>query len=169
MKSKKTTLVLTLIFIGFGAFAQHKHAHDGEQKEMSQNMDLEFKDQQLGEAFEHYIHLKEALVASKTEVAKKAAGKLEASLENVNGGETAKTAVTKFSSSTGLEEQREAFKGLSLEMLSLVKAGELSKGEVYLEYCPMAKASWLSTSQEIRNPYYGDKMLKCGTVKETIK
>ena len=41
-------------------------------------------------------------------------------------------------------------------------------GEVYLEYCPMAKASWLSSEKEISNPYLGNKMLKCGSVKETI-
>lgn len=169
MKNRKTILALALTFIGFGAFAQQDHAHHGEQKEMNSNMEFEFRDQQLGDAFEHYILLKEALVASKTEEAQKAAGKLEASLGDVNGGEKAKAAVTKLSSSSTLEEQREAFKGLSREMLYLVKAGELSKGEVYLEHCPMAKASWLSTSQEIRNPYYGDKMLKCGSVKETIK
>jgi len=43
---------------------------------------------------------------------------------------------------------------------------------VYKQYCPMAfdgkGAFWLSSSEEIRNPYYGDKMLKCGRVEETI-
>lgn len=28
---------------------------------------------------------------------------------------------------------------------------------------------WLSTEEEILNPYYGDKMLHCGKVTETIK
>ena len=28
---------------------------------------------------------------------------------------------------------------------------------------------WYSTSEEIRNPYFGDKMLKCGRVDETIE
>jgi Cu(I)/Ag(I) efflux system membrane fusion protein len=26
-------------------------------------------------------------------------------------------------------------------------------------------ADWLSTEEQIRNPYFGDKMMKCGTVK----
>jgi hypothetical protein len=29
-------------------------------------------------------------------------------------------------------------------------------------------ASWLSDKREVRNPYYGDKMLTCGSVKESI-
>ncbi|MBA4058359.1 MAG: hypothetical protein C0490_26815, partial [Marivirga sp.] len=51
--------------------------------------------------------------------------------------------------------------------------GKLSMGILYLEYCPMANnnegAYWLSNEKEIKNPYFGDKMLKCGSVKETIQ
>jgi hypothetical protein len=58
-------------------------------------------------------------------------------------------------------------------MIALVKKSGVSNGELYVEYCPMAfddkGASWLSSSKEIRNPYFGDKMLTCGEVKETIK
>ena len=28
---------------------------------------------------------------------------------------------------------------------------------------------WLSNSKEVRNPYFGNSMLKCGEVKETIQ
>jgi Cu(I)/Ag(I) efflux system membrane fusion protein len=30
-------------------------------------------------------------------------------------------------------------------------------------------ANWLSTEEEIRNPYFGEAMLTCGEVKSTIK
>jgi Cu(I)/Ag(I) efflux system membrane fusion protein len=29
-------------------------------------------------------------------------------------------------------------------------------------------AEWLSDSDQIRNPYFGDKMLTCGSVEDTI-
>jgi Cu(I)/Ag(I) efflux system membrane fusion protein len=29
-------------------------------------------------------------------------------------------------------------------------------------------ADWISREAEILNPYFGEKMLKCGTVKDTI-
>jgi hypothetical protein len=58
-------------------------------------------------------------------------------------------------------------------MKSLVKASKLSMGSIYVEYCPMANdnegAYWLSNEKQIKNPYFGDAMLKCGSVKETIQ
>ena len=58
-------------------------------------------------------------------------------------------------------------------MITLLKKDGLSNGEVYVQYCPMAfndkGASWISSSKEIRNPYFGDKMMNCGEVKETIQ
>ena len=44
---------------------------------------------------------------------------------------------------------------------------------IYIQKCPMANnnkgAIWLSTDEEIRNPYYGDAMLTCGSVIDTLK
>ena len=169
----KTILAMALALVSFGAFAQHDHGSQGDKKEMGQKMEPTFKDKNLGTAYGHYIHLKEALVASQTDEAKKAAIKLEASLGEVDKGQAAKAEVTKVVSATALDDQRKAFASLSNEMSTLVKDGELSMGEVYLEYCPMANnnsgAYWLSNQKEIKNPYFGDKMLKCGSVKETIK
>jgi hypothetical protein len=30
-------------------------------------------------------------------------------------------------------------------------------------------AMWLSESKEIKNPYFGDKMMECGSVEEEIQ
>jgi hypothetical protein len=68
-----------------------------------------------------------------------------------------------------INKQREAFVGFSNNMISLAKTAKLSTGDVFVEYCPMKKASWLSTEKAIKNPYYGSEMLDCGSVKETIK
>lgn len=68
-----------------------------------------------------------------------------------------------------LEHQRSHFVQLSNNFYSLVVAFKANSAEAYLQYCPMKKASWLSLSKEIRNPYYGDKMLDCGSVRATIK
>jgi len=55
----------------------------------------------------------------------------------------------------------------------LVKDSGLESGELYVAHCPMALndkgASWVSNSKEIRNPYFGESMLTCGSVKETLK
>lgn len=71
------------------------------------------------------------------------------------------------SANKDLEKQRAAFQGLSDNMITLVKATKF-EGEIYVDYCPMKKASWLSGDKPIKNPYYGSSMLACGTIKETL-
>jgi hypothetical protein len=82
----------------------------------------------------------------------------------------AKTHALAISKSQDVDDQREAFEGLSTSMIALTKATKPAKA--YVQFCPMAGggkgASWLSDKREVRNPYYGDKMLKCGSVKEEI-
>jgi len=54
-----------------------------------------------------------------------------------------------------------------------IQAFGLGGTEAFYDYCPMAfnneGAYWLSDQAAIRNPYFGDAMLTCGTVKETLK
>ncbi|MBS1600788.1 MAG: DUF3347 domain-containing protein [Bacteroidetes bacterium] len=68
-----------------------------------------------------------------------------------------------------IEHQREHFAKLSDNMYALAKAVKLSSHPVYQDYCPMKKAHWLSNEIEIKNPYYGNQMLTCGSVTNTIK
>jgi hypothetical protein len=74
-------------------------------------------------------------------------------------------------SASDLKHQRDRFSGLSEDMYVLVKAFGGGK-TLYHEYCPMAKddkgAMWLSESKAIRNPYFGDQMMECGSVEEEI-
>lgn len=71
------------------------------------------------------------------------------------------------SANKDIEKQRAAFQGLSDNMIALFKATKF-ESEIYVDYCPMKKASWLSAEKPIKNPYYGSSMLACGTVKETL-
>ena len=45
--------------------------------------------------------------------------------------------------------------------------------KVFQQFCPMANsdkgAIWLSSNEIIMNPYFGAKMLKCGTVEKIIE
>ena len=167
----KTNMIMLLLVLGsWGAYAQHDHApKDG--KKADQDAPA-FKDAKLGAAYAHYAHLKDALVASKPDEAKKGAEQLQKALKDVNGSGAALTAASKIATSSDLEEQRKTFSTLSNEMATLLKGGKLSTGMLYLDYCPMANnnegAYWVSNEKEIRNPYFGDMMLKCGSVKEMI-
>lgn len=67
-----------------------------------------------------------------------------------------------------LNQQRTALVLLSQEMISMTRQVKLTDKEIYILYCPMKKAYWLSDSKTIRNPYYGKVMLGCGSVSGTI-
>ena len=71
-----------------------------------------------------------------------------------------------------IDHQREHFDLLSQDMIDLVKAVGTSQ-TLYRDFCPMYNnkkgAYWLSETKEIKNPYYGKEMIKCGEVKEEIK
>jgi hypothetical protein len=66
-----------------------------------------------------------------------------------------------------IDHQREHFETLSTDVNDLITLLGTDK-TLYQDYCPMAKASWLSETKEIKNPFYGSKMLTCGSVKKQI-
>jgi hypothetical protein len=172
MAMKKTIMIAVVALVSFGANAQHDHAAHGGSKDQAQGHVM-FKDEKIGAAYAHYVHLKDALVASKSGEAKKAASELQKSLTSVSNSKKATESASKIAAAADLEAQRKEFSTLSNEITSLVKVSKLSMGSIYLEYCPMANnnkgAYWLSNEKQIKNPYFGDAMLKCGSVKETIQ
>jgi membrane fusion protein, copper/silver efflux system len=71
-----------------------------------------------------------------------------------------------------LEEARTHFRNLSDELIKAVQLFGI-EGVVYHQYCPMAfddeGANWLSTEEQIQNPYLPETMLMCGEVIERIE
>lgn len=68
-----------------------------------------------------------------------------------------------------ISKQREFFSALSNSMLELSKSVKLTSKTIYVDYCPMKQAYWLSEFQPIKNPYYGNSMLSCGSIKNSIQ
>ncbi|WP_041497347.1 efflux RND transporter periplasmic adaptor subunit [Nonlabens marinus] len=72
-----------------------------------------------------------------------------------------------------LENQRAHFVILNENMVALAKNIASVDSAIYVQKCPMADnnkgALWLSTEKNIRNPYYGEQMMTCGSVIETIQ
>ena len=138
-------------------------------EEVAQNKTA-FKDSKVADAYQHYVHIKTALVNSDQTEAKNGAEMLVKVVGDSD--KEIKVLAQEIASSTTIDDQRRAFAGLTEKMQALVN-GALSSGEIYVQYCPMALnnkgASWLSNSKEIKNPYFGSKMLNCGSVQETIK
>ena len=82
--------------------------------------------------------------------------------------EEIKKASLSISTQKGLKEQRKSFWPLSTAMLKLAKEFKLNNSDVYIQYCPMAKKSWLNEVEAVQNPFYGSMMYDCGSVTETI-
>lgn len=141
-----------------------------EQAAIPDSFDAKFADGLTEAIFQDYLHLRTALVNSDRDEASAAARELTERLtEDQSEARTAAQAVV---DAGDLESQRTAFSKLTTTIESLFKNG-LSEGIIYKQHCPMAfnnvGADWFSDSREIRNPYFGEKMLSCGKIVETIQ
>ncbi len=81
-------------------------------------------------------------------------------------------AVEKASSANNIEELRNSLEGITEELLEAIENQGYDKSVLYVQFCPMANdgkgAKWMSDKEEIRNPYFGKKMHKCGATVKTI-
>ncbi|MDV7139222.1 DUF3347 domain-containing protein [Maribacter sp. TH_r10] len=129
-----------------------------------------------------YMALKNALVATNKEDAAKAGTKLESTLNGFNMSSytseeqkelkdiiaDAKEHAEHIGKSE-MDHQREHFKTLSKDITDMV-AITGTENTLYQQFCPMYDkgSAWLSMEKEIRNPYYGSKMMACGKVQKEI-
>jgi Cu(I)/Ag(I) efflux system membrane fusion protein len=82
-------------------------------------------------------------------------------------------ALNAIQNATEIDAARKAFEILSSELIAVVlQFGIPETQQLYRIHCPMAfnnkGADWLQTDKDIRNPYFGASMLKCGEVTEEI-
>ncbi|UYQ95199.1 DUF3347 domain-containing protein [Chitinophaga horti] len=140
-------------------------------------------------ALTNYYHLSGSLVAANTIKANDAALSLKSSIDSlpVDVLRSDSAIFTLVKSTTGdisaeltglmgetdLEKKRASYQMVSDMLFDLIKATGLKGQTVYRQYCPMAfddkGAYWLSDQTEIRNPYFGDEMLTCGAVTDTLR
>jgi hypothetical protein len=65
---------------------------------------------------------------------------------------------------TDLASARAPFKPLSNSLIKYLEDHNARNAYVQI-YCPMADANWLQTDKNVKNPYLGRAMLKCGEIK----
>ena len=134
-----------------------------------------------------YLIMKDALTNDNLDEAKQAGTNILKSMEGINmslfTGEShsvwmglssdLKNTLQHVQHFKTLEEIRKAFQQVSNTMLGLESSFNPNNETLYVLHCPMANnnkgADWLSTSKEIKNPYYGQAMLTCGEVTKEIK
>ncbi|RYY42837.1 MAG: DUF3347 domain-containing protein, partial [Chitinophagaceae bacterium] len=155
------------------ALAQHDHSNHQNQNNGSK-ADTTAKagepngntQQQLSQMLSAYYNLKNALVTGDATSAASNADQFLRTANSIDYKVISEGNVTilskdagKISSTKDLNKQRQYFADLSSNMATVAKSLKLSSQPIYLQYCPMKKASWLSSEKQIRNPYYGSSML----------
>lgn len=139
----------------------------------SAKTEAEFNDPKVAAVFTGYIELKTALVNTNPELAALACDKLMVAYANSGSAneDTAK-AIESIKNEKDVEAQRKSFVVVTNSVEKMLE-GALKSGTVYKQFCPMAfgntGAYWFSNTKEIQNPYFGDKMLKCGRVVSEVK
>tara|TARA_R110002020_G_scaffold303434_1_gene518859 strand:+ start:1937 stop:2527 length:591 start_codon:yes stop_codon:yes gene_type:complete len=193
-KLKMTIGILTMTLATLTAMSCKDGKKDGATAPMSSEMHQEdagsevMADNSSNSAtntiIDNYLQIKNALVTDDQEAAAKAGGDLFGDFEDFDKSsysseekeeltdiiEDAKEHAEHISESP-IEHQREHFDILSKDVIDMIAITGTDK-KLYQDFCPMYNgnkgAQWLSTTEEIKNPYMGSKMPGCGKVQKEI-
>jgi Protein of unknown function (DUF3347) len=192
----KRTVIMALIAFAFAScknnaattdHSNHKMEAGSEAVKETPNAAVATTPISIGEIVKGYLSLKNALTADNTKEAATAGMALEATFKSFNKAalsaeqkkvfedveEDAREHAEHIGSNGGnIAHQREHFDTLSKDIYALVKSFGAGQ-QLYQDFCPMYNdkkgAIWLSETKDIKNPYYGKKMLSCGSMKEELK
>lgn len=142
----------------------------------------------LGVLLQHYLALQEALAHDNFADAVKAGEAFSSTLKSLDptvltgaARDAWGQALTRLlegaervTAPRSIETVRDGFEALSVGMAEAVeRLGVDVKGPVYELYCSMAfndkGAIWLQQDEDVRNPYFGSRMFKCGEVKRQLR
>ena len=144
---------------------------------------------QLGNIVTKYLGMKDALVNDDEAKAKTAAKSMKSAIGKVsmklltdkdhhmewmNSAKMLKKQLDILIDESDIKRQRALFSKISDNLTNAIQVlgVDLEYKALYLDFCPMANDNkggyWLSTEEKIQNPYYGAKMVKCGSIIETI-
>jgi len=133
----------------------------------------EFNDEKIASVFKQYIQVTNTLINTDEAKTANESAKLIAVIEEMGmqvDDSIMKSLVT-MAENEDIEVQRKHFEHVN-DWMEKTLQGTIASGAIYKQYCPMAfnnkGAYWLSTSKDVLNPYFGDKMLRCGRVDSEI-
>lgn len=152
--------------------------HVGMQMELSKSFQKDFLP-----ALIPYLKMKDAFVKSnapQVSIFAKATNEILKTIKTSNLSEAEKNHLFKsikildnLADNEELEKQRTFFVALNENIVALISNFTELNAAIYVQKCPMADtnkgAIWISKEKEIRNPYFGDAMLTCGSIINTIK
>ena len=194
-KVRLTTTIMMMAFLSLTAMsckdAKKENAHDSTMhSEMNHDkmdksndmMDSNTQNSDAQKVLADYMALKDALVNDDNAKAKNLGNVLAKSLKSFDASSFSSNEKSELKdimedaiehaehiSESDIKHQREHFKVLSKDVTDML-AITGTQVKIYEQFCPMydGGTAWLSTKEEVRNPYYGSKMLKCGKVQREI-
>ncbi|MFO8067555.1 MAG: efflux RND transporter periplasmic adaptor subunit [Bacteroidales bacterium] len=143
--------------------------------------------QELKSIFNQYFELKNALADDDADKAHKAGNSLKTQLEKtgphaldgehhmfwMNQYESIFENLEHFLEQKEMKTMRMHFEHLSADFIEIAKTFGAIDQQYFVAYCPMYDndrgAYWLSEFEQIKNPYFGSMMLRCGEVREIIR
>lgn len=168
------------------------HNHGGSSNEMNNKPNKAVSlsseaNKSLGKLFDSYLKVKdnlvkddfegsqESLIAFKTQLSQISMSLFKGENHDIwmkHSGALKKLA-DKYTASKDIAEARDNFIHISEQMIMVSKSLKPRIDKLYVQLCPMADrnngARWLSKEQKVLNPYFGEAMLKCGSVKEELE
>ena len=172
--------LIILLILGF-FFSCQSPADSAEQIEINES-EFAIKSSYDNDIIGQYLRIKDALVATDAEEAANAAKKLKDILLNKKNlivrshdSSNMNFIIEEIIDNKDIKSVRVSFYELSKSLIKEFKNKSIETKEgqdIYIQFCPMAMnnkgAIWLSAEYNVLNPYYGETMLKCGVVRDTI-
>jgi Cu(I)/Ag(I) efflux system membrane fusion protein len=172
--------LIVLLILGF-FFSCQSSADSAEQIEINES-EFAIKSSYDNDIIGQYLRIKDALVATDAEEAANAAKNLKDILLNKKNlillshdSINMNLIIEEIINNKDIKDKRVSFYELSKSLIKEFKNKSIETKEgqdIYIQFCPMAMnnkgAIWLSAEYNVLNPYYGETMLKCGVVRDTI-
>jgi Cu(I)/Ag(I) efflux system membrane fusion protein len=121
-------------------------------------------------ALDAYLAIQQALAADSMEGVTANARAIAEAIQPVD--QAAAQAAMEIATATDIAAVRRHFATLSTRLIDLGTEHGLAAGTARVAFCPMAfanqGAAWLQTGDTLANPYYGARMLRCGTFRATL-
>jgi hypothetical protein len=182
------SILFTLTFISITLTAcGPSDQEQAQQEQRQQQMQMQLVETtaefnaQMASVLNRYFDLKDALVESDAVAAKGYAESLKTEAEEVvpeglnretsalwvSFREVIVKSSNELADQEDVDDQRYHFEYISESMIQLVDTFRPVGYDIYQQSCPMVRggtADWLSREEGIRNPYHGDRMMRCGEV-----
>ena len=186
-------VIIPVVLLTIAAFAVYKFYFKKETFEHHKEIPLTVSTSDsltgsMGYALQAYYNMKDAFTKSDTTLVNKEAINFAGKINQVkNEGIKADASIIDLAmqlqksisketntliAAKDIEAKRKSFQMVSDGLFDLLRTVRYNGSKVYQQFCPMAfdnnGAAWLSNSSEIINPYFGEKMLHCGDLRDSV-